>query len=161
MNDIVCATRGGAGSRVVQLAAIERAKRSGYPLVFLYVASPGDMSHITPPLQVAIREELIWLGKALLYVAEHRAQGAGLKAETIIRVGDVQDEICQYLTDHRASLLLLGAPRGTTAELLGDDAVEQFAARITENSGVPVQIVRPEASPLETTESLRPLGEGN
>lgn len=156
MNDIVCATRGGAGSRVVQLAAIERAKRSGYPLVFLYVASPGDMSHVAPPLQRAIREELIWLGKALLYVAEHRAHDAGLKAEKVIRVGDVQDEICQYLTEHRASLLLLGAPRGTTAELLGDDAVEQFAARITENSGVPVQIMRPDDSRLETTGSLRP-----
>jgi nucleotide-binding universal stress UspA family protein len=144
MNEIVCATRGGAGSRVVQLAAIERAKRSGYPLVFLYVAASADMGHISLTLQEAVREEMIWLGKALLYVAEKRASDAGLKAETVILMGDVQDEICSYLTEHKASILLLGAPRGTTAELSGDDAIERFASRIMKNSGVDVQIVRPE-----------------
>lgn len=144
MNEIVCATRGGAGSRAVQLAAIDRAIRSGNPIVFLYVASPGNIHHISPALQKAVREEMIWLGRALLYVAKHRANVAGLKVETVIRVGNVQDEICDYLTEHQASILLLGAPRGTTAELFGDDAVEQFAKRITEKSGVEVQIVRPE-----------------
>lgn len=144
MNEIVCATRGGAGSRAVQLAAIQRAKRSGNPLVFLYVVAPGEMDDISSTLQEAISEELIWLGQALLFVAEKRAHDAGLKAETVILVGNVQDEICSYLTEHKAGILLLGAPRGTTAELSGDDAVERFAARITENSGVDVLIVRPE-----------------
>jgi len=144
MNEIVCATRGGAGSRAVQLVAIDRAKRFGNPLVFLYVAAPGDLGHESSALQEAVREELIWLGKALLYVAEKRAQDAGLKVETVTLVGNVQDEICSYLTEHKASILLLGAPRGTTAELSGDDAVERFASRITENSGVEVQTVRPE-----------------
>ncbi len=144
MNEIVCATRGGAGSRAVQLAAIQRAKRSGNPLVFLYVVSPEDRDNISVALQEAIREELIWLGKALLYVAEKRAHDAGLKVETVVLLGDVQDEICSYLTGHNAALLLLGAPRGTTAELSGDDAVERFATRISENSGVDVEIVRPE-----------------
>jgi hypothetical protein len=144
MNEIVCATRGGAGSRAVQLTAIEQAERSGYPLVFLYVAAPGNMGNISFALKEAVREEIIWLGKALLYVAEKRASDAGLKVETVILMGDVQDEICHYLTEHKASILLLGAPRGTTAELYGDDAIERFASRITENSGVDVQIVRPE-----------------
>ncbi len=144
MNEIVCATRGGEGSRAVQIAAIERAKRLGQPLVFLYVASAGTIDTDSSSLQQAVREELIWLGKALLHVARHRARDAGLEAQMVILVGDVQDEICNYLTEHKASILLLGAPRGTTAELLGDDAVERFAARIKANSGVEVQIVRPE-----------------
>lgn len=144
MNEIVCATRGGAGSRAVQLAAIDQAKRSGNPLVFLYVATPGNMGNNSVALQEAIREEMIWLGKALLYVAEKRANDAGLKVELVILVGSVQDEICNYLTGHKASVLLLGAPRGTTAELHGDDAIERFASRITENSGVNVQVIRPE-----------------
>jgi UDP-N-acetylglucosamine 2-epimerase len=102
------------------------------------------MDNSSLALQEAISEELIWLGKALLVVAEKRAHDAGLKAETVILVGNVQDEICSYLTEHKANILLLGAPRGTTAELSGDDAIERFASRITENSGVEVQIVRPE-----------------
>jgi len=145
MNDIVCATRGGAGSRAVQLTAIELARRTGNPLVFLYVASPGYLSHESPTLQEPIRDELIWLGKALLVVAEKRARDAGLNAKTVILVGNVQDEINRYLIENKASILLLGAPRGTTAELAGEDAVEQFATRIHEGSGVEVQIVRPEA----------------
>ena len=144
MNEIVCATRGGAGSRAVQLAAIDHATRSGHPLVFLYVAAPGETDDISPALQDAVRKEMIWLGKALLYVAEKRAHDAGLKADSVILMGHVQDEICDFLTEHDASVLLLGAPRGTTAELSGDDAIEMFAARIFENSGVEVQIVRPE-----------------
>jgi len=149
MDDIVCATRGGAGSRAVQRAAIERAKNCGKRLVFLYIAAPGSLDSITPNLQESVRAELIWLGKALLYIAQKRARDAGLKADTVIRVGSVQDEICTYLTEHKASILLLGAPRGTTAELFGDDAVEQFATRIYENSGVEVEIVRPEDGAAE------------
>jgi len=144
MNDIVCATRGGAGSRAVQLAAIELAQRTGNPLVFLYVASPGTLDEVTPVLQASVRDELIWLGKALLFVAAKRAHDAGLNAATVTRVGNVQDEICSYLTEHRASILLLGAPRGTTAELSGEDVVQMFANRIYENSGVEVKIIRPE-----------------
>lgn len=142
MNEIVCATRGGAGSRAVQLAAIERAKRLNMPLVFLYVASPGELGE-TEDLHMAVQHELIWLGKALLNVAKHRAHEAGLEVETIIRVGDVRDEISRYLVDQEASVLLLGAPKGTTAELHGDDAVERFATRIMEDSGVEVEIIRP------------------
>lgn len=145
MHEIVCATRGGAGSRAVQLAAIEKAKREGEPLVFLYVAAPGDWGNHSTDLQAAVEGELIWLGKALLHVAKNRAEDAGLTAETIILVGDVQDEICRYLTEHQASVLLLGAPKGTEAELQGDDAVKRFAERITEQTGVNVEIVRPEA----------------
>jgi hypothetical protein len=144
MNDIVCATRGGAGSRAVQLTAIELAQRTGNPLVFLYVASPGNLSHEEPALQEPIRDELIWLGKALLVVAEKRARDAGLRANTVILVGNVQDEINRYLLENKASILLLGAPRGTSAELAGEDATKQFATRIYESSGVEVQIVRPE-----------------
>ena len=144
MNDIVCATRGGAGSRAVQLTAIELAQRTRNPLVFLYVASPGNLSHETPALEEPIRDELIWLGKALLVVAEKRARDAGLIAGSVILVGNVQDEINRYLIENKASILLLGAPRGTTAELAGDDAIEQFAIRIYESSGVEVEIVRPE-----------------
>jgi nucleotide-binding universal stress UspA family protein len=143
MNEIVCATRGGAGSRAVQLAAIERALKLDLPLVFLYVASPGDLGKENKTLHGAVKDELIWLGKALLNIAKNRAREAGLTAETVIRVGNVQDEICRYLIEHKASVLLLGAPRGTTAELHGDDAIERFATRITEDSGVDVKIIRP------------------
>ena len=50
MNEIVCATRGGEGSRAVQMAAIEQAKTTGNPLVFLYVVSPDTITDVEPAL---------------------------------------------------------------------------------------------------------------
>ena len=50
MGCIVCATRGGEGSRAVQLAAIERAKQSGKDLVFLFVGvGTGRQEALGPP----------------------------------------------------------------------------------------------------------------
>jgi hypothetical protein len=148
MNEIVCATRGGEGSRAVQLAAIKEAKETGNPLVFLYVAAPGSLSDVSPALETAVREELIWLGRALLFVAQKRAIDAGLEAETVIREGLVLDEICSYLTTNKVSDLLLGAPRGTTSQLFGDDPVERLGTEIHNRTGVKVKIIRPDKSPV-------------
>ena len=49
------------------------------------------------------------------------------------------------MEEESADLLLLGAPRGTSASILGDDPVERFAESIERESGVPVEIVRPES----------------
>jgi len=144
MNEIVCATRGGEGSRAVQIAAIAEAKETNNPIAFLYVASMRNYAHEAHGLQEAIRDELIWLGKALLFVAQTRAQEAGVLSRTDIREGDIENEICNYLTEIDARLLFLGAPRGMTAELIGDDSVERFATRLYERTNVEVRIVRPE-----------------
>jgi nucleotide-binding universal stress UspA family protein len=102
------------------------------------------MSGIEDPLLPAIQTELDWLGKALLFLAQKRAQGVGVASEIALRKGDVREEISRVLAEQSADLLLLGAPRGTTAHIFGDDAIEQFAASIQEKTGVKVEIARPE-----------------
>jgi nucleotide-binding universal stress UspA family protein len=144
MNEIVCATRGGEGSRAVQMAAIEQAKANDSPLVFLFVVSPDAIKDVEPTLEDAVIEELIWLGKAILKVAEDRAEREGIKARKVIRLGDVRQEICSYLTEMQAQLLLLGAPRSATTSVFGDDPVERLASSIHETTGVEVAVVRPD-----------------
>lgn len=144
MNEIVCATRGGEASRAVQMAAIEQAKSSGSPLVFLYVVAPDAIIDVEPGLEDAVHEELTWLGKAVLNVAETRARNEGLASKKVIRSGNVRDEICAYLTEQQASLLLLGAPRSATTAVFGDDPVERFASTIHDSTGVDVAVVRPD-----------------
>lgn len=141
---IVCATRGGEGSRVVQSAAIRQAKESGQPLVFLYVTDPHSLGEYDETLVTAVREELDWLGETLLRTAQRRADAAQLHSEVRIRQGNVREEICRFLKDSNAGLLMLGAPRGTTANVFGDDAVEQFAQDIMDSTHVRVEIIRPE-----------------
>jgi hypothetical protein len=143
MNELVCATRGGEGSRAVQLAAIDQARETGHPLVFLYVVSLASLGEIENGMETAVREEMLWLGKAVLQVARARARQTGVEASLVVKAGDMRTEICSYLTDSQASLLLLGAPRAATTTVFGDDPVERFANSIHESTGVPVMVVRP------------------
>lgn len=147
MSKIVCATRGGEGSRAVQQAAIRRAQDSGVPLAFLYVASPDSFHEEDERVRESIRRELNWLGETLLRIAQKRARGAGVEAETVLREGLVAQEIGKYLAESSATVLLVGAPRAVTDNVFGDDAIERFAAAIEAETDVPVEIVRPEQRP--------------
>lgn len=145
MECIVCATRGGEGSRAAQMAAIRRAQQEGKPLVFLYVTAPESLGDVDDQLLPAIRQELNWMGQTLLQVAKGRAETAGLKAAVEIREGTVQTEIERFLQESKAAALILGAPRGLTANVFGDNAVELFAQSIQEDTGVEVQVIYPES----------------
>jgi len=145
MGCIICATRGGAGSRAVQERAIQYAQEHGHILVFLFVIDTTSLREVDEVLRRALREELRWLGLTLLLIARNRADAAQIDSEIIIREGVVRDEIVNFIDEKSADLLFLGAPRGTTAKLFGDDLVEQFAKSIENESGVAVEIVRPES----------------
>lgn len=144
MGSIVCATRGGEGSRAAQMAAIKRAKNTGKQLVFLYVTDAGSLEGVDETLTSAVHEELTWMGKTLLHIAQRRANVASLKTDVAIREGNVQEEICRFIEEVEASLLVLGAPRGTSANVFGDDAIEQFALTVQETTGIEVEVIRPE-----------------
>jgi nucleotide-binding universal stress UspA family protein len=145
MSCIVCATRGGEGSRAVQEEAIHLARERNVKLVFLFVVDLGDLHPTDEGLVPYIQAELHWLGQALVYLARKRARLENIQADVIIRQGNVQEEIGRFLQESKAELLLLGAPRGTTAAIFGDDAVELFAKDIQAQTNVPVRVVRPES----------------
>ena len=145
MGNIVCATRGGEGSRVVQETAIARAKEMDKPLVFLYIADPYSLDDVLEPaLKTAVSAELNWMGDTLLRIAQSRADAMYLATDVKIREGNIKTEIIQYLHSNETDLLLLGAPRGTTANVFGDDTIEQLAEAITKETAVTVEIVRPD-----------------
>ena len=145
MECIVCATRGGEGSRAAQMAAIRRARKAGKPLVFLFVTAPDSLGDVDEYLLPAIRQELNWMGQTLLQVAKGRAEAAGLKATVKIQEGNVQMEIERFLQESNAEVLILGAPRGLTANVFGDDVVERFAQSIQDDTGIEVQVIYPES----------------
>lgn len=144
MGNIVCATRGGAGSRAVQQAAITYARERGTGLVFLFVIDTGGVEQEDAELVAAVHDELLFLGQTLLRIAKKRAANYQVAAEIIVRDGRVKDQITKFLDESSAELLLLGAPRGTTDTTFGDDVIEQFAESIHRDTGVEVEIIRPE-----------------
>ncbi len=143
MGNIVCATRGGAGSRAVQQAAITYARERGTGLVFLFVIDTGSVEQEEAELVAAVRDELLFLGQTLLRIAKKRAANYQVAAEIIVRDGRVKEQITKFLDESSAELLLLGAPRGTTDTTFGDDVIEQFAESIHRDTGVEVEIIRP------------------
>ena len=143
MGVIVCATRGGEGSRAAQLTAIQFARAEDHQLVFLYVVDKHIIGEPDETLKGAVHAEFHWVGQVMLQIACQRAERAGLIAEMAIRDGAVRDEIEKFLREKEATRLLLGAPRHTSP-VFGDDAIEQFAQTIEADTGVPVQVVRPE-----------------
>jgi nucleotide-binding universal stress UspA family protein len=145
MGCVVCATRGGEGSRAAQEKAIRYAQENQKALIFIYVADFKTLDEFDASLLPAVREELTWLGQSLLRIARHRAEQAGVTAEIVIREGAVRLEIEKLLQESQADLLILGAPRGTTTNVFGDDAIEYFAHKIEEDTGVRVEIAHPEA----------------
>lgn len=145
MSSIVCATRGGEGSRAAQMAAIERAKETDKPLLFLYVVDPHSLDEdIDESIKDALLAELNWMGETLLRIAQKRADAAYLGTEVKIRRGNVQEEIIRFVKDVAADCLVLGAPRGTTANVFGDDAIERLAEAIRRETAVSVEIIRPD-----------------
>jgi len=149
MKSIVCATRGGEGSRAAQMAAIREARQIGKPLIFLYVTDTSSAGQVDELLLPALRAELNWMGRTLLQVAKQRAEAAGLLAHVEILEGRVEEEIGRFLQKADADLLILGAPRGTTANVFGDDAVEIFAQSIMADTGIEVKVMHPEAAAAE------------
>lgn len=142
-NVLVCATRGGEGSRAAQLTAIEMARSQDLHLIFLYVVDATRITEYDEVLQEAVRAELHWLANALLNIARQRAEQAGLSAEVVVLEGAVKEQIEQFLRGRQATRLMLGAPRGTSPQF-GDEAIERYARSIEQDTGVMVTVVRPE-----------------
>ena len=141
---IVCATRGGQGSRAVQRAAVAHAKEADARLEFLYVVDDEVIEGISNTLRPALRQELLWIGRTLLELAARRGRLEGVSAEIIVLEGTVRDQIIAYLREHNVLALYVGAPRGTTANNFGDDEIEQFALMVERDTDTKVHVARPD-----------------
>ena len=84
------------------------------------------------------------MGETLLHIAQTRADSMYLPTEVKIREGRVQEEIIRYLRENETDLLMIGAPRGTTANVFGDDTIELLADAIQKATDIPVEIIRPD-----------------
>ncbi|VAW33468.1 hypothetical protein MNBD_CHLOROFLEXI01-752 [hydrothermal vent metagenome] len=65
----------------------------------------------------------------------------------------MRDEIARFVQETDAELLVLGAPRGTTANVFGDDAIERLAEGIQQQTNVKVEIARPDYLALSIEEA--------
>jgi len=90
MGMILCATRGGEASYPTQDAVITMAKEQGDELVFLYVADISFLNQTAAPLVIDVELRLEKLGKFQLVMAQERAAAQGIKAQAVVRTGQLR-----------------------------------------------------------------------
>ncbi len=127
---------------------MELARSEERPLIFLFVADPGPLQAESffgsgPAASRTLLEEMAWTGRVLLRIARFQALRAGVDAEIVVRVGNVKVEIEKCAIECEAAMVLLGAPRGASADISADSPVSRLARAIRDSSGVEVLIVAP------------------
>lgn len=145
---VVCATRGGEAGRRTQEWAIALAKEEAAELIFLCVFDPSFVGSSNERLRTAVVQEQQWLGRALLGVAQARAQKEGVESGAEVRSGPVLETIEGFLQQVGARALVIGEPKLDSALSAFDRGrVHVFAERVQQDTGVEVIVVTPESEP--------------
>jgi nucleotide-binding universal stress UspA family protein len=144
MGPIVCATRGGEAGRRTQERAIALAKERGTELIFLCVFDPNFAGSLSKALSAAVEEEQQWLGRALVSVAQARAQEQGVEAGAVVHSGVVLDSIEEFLCESGASTLVIGEAKIDSAlSAFRPGTVQSCVRHIKQNTSVEVVVVTP------------------
>ena len=140
MGKILCATRGGEQSYRTQDQAIALAKERGDTLIFLYVVDLRFLDTVAGTGVVDTKQEMIQMGEFLVLMAKERAAAQGVAAETMVRVGGLEEELTNAACEQDVSLVLMGEPaEGESVFELA--ALTTCAARIEKEADVEAHIV--------------------
>jgi len=138
----VCAPQGGEASRRTQERAIDLAKEQGAELIFLCVVDPSLVGPVDASLVETLKEEMAWLGRALLRIAQGRAHRQGVTAQEVVLHGPVRRSIKDYLHQVGAGTLVIGAPRtGGAPQVFTPEGIQQFAQAVRDEMDVEVVVV--------------------
>lgn len=140
MGTILCATRGGEASYRTQDAAIALARDRGDELCFLYVVDLHFLDKTAEPIVVDVEGELVKMGEFLLVMAQERAAAQGVTAQTVVRQGQIRQEMGAAARQMGATLIVLGRPAGSTAHF-DEDALQSFADSLRAETGIDVYIL--------------------
>ncbi|MFQ5855249.1 MAG: universal stress protein [Anaerolineae bacterium] len=139
---IVCAARGGNGSRPAVTRAIALAKERDAGLTFLFVVDAEFLSHaiIGPPS--VVHQQLRDMGEFIMATLQAKALESGVTADFAVREGRVREQIRQYLEDNDVEVLVMGRPvEETDAATFDAGTVSNFAAALEHETGVEVVLV--------------------
>ena len=142
MGLIMCATRGGEVSRRTQERAIALAKEREAELIFVCISDPGFAGPVSEVLEAALADELQWLGRSLLSIAQERARKQGVEARVIADCGSPWQSIEKHVRQMNADTLVIGAPRTDPAlPAFGSGDVHRLAEQVHEATGAEVIVV--------------------
>ena len=143
MSGIVCAVRGGPSSRHTIDRAVALANETGLALHFLYVVNLAFLTHTVTSRVRTISEEMRSMGESILYTAKARAQEQGVTAQTVVRHGNVLEEISNLCHELSADYLVLGQPGGEHEQDVFTEAQQaHFQEQIENEVGASVLLAK-------------------
>lgn len=148
MSGIVCAIRGGPGSRATIARAIEQARETGEPLIFLYVVDLDFLLRTETSRVRTISEEMHQMGEFILLAAQAKAMEKGVTAQGVVRHGNVIEEITGLCHEIGASCCILGRPQAEQeSNVFTADTLEQFCEYAEEQVGAKIIVLDEKESP--------------
>ncbi len=136
MSGIVCAIRGGAASQPTIKLAIQTAQKTDLPIYFLYVVNIDFLLQTSHSRIQTIIKELGELGEFILLTAQAKAEGVGVKAEGLLREGNVGEEIIELCQEIKADYVILGRPQTVHDEnVFTHDLISEFGQQIEKETG--------------------------
>ena len=142
MEKILCATRGGDASFLSQDKAIQLARERDAQLFFLYVVDTHFIDKTSAPILIDVENEISKLGEFLLLMAQERAQKGGVEASTILKEGQIREELAKVIKEEGITLVVLGKPSGESeSSVFKLSALEEYAAELEKETGAKTIIV--------------------
>jgi nucleotide-binding universal stress UspA family protein len=140
MSKILCATRGGEASYRTQDAVIERAKRDGSEILFLYVVDLDFLSKTARAIRPdVVQNELERMGSFLLAMACERAAKQGVEAQPILRNGALAEALMEVAREEAVTLIAFGRPaKEGVFQLAG---LQALTRQIEKETGIPTEII--------------------
>jgi nucleotide-binding universal stress UspA family protein len=139
VSGIVCAIRGGPASRLTIEKAIELAKDRDLTLYFLYIVNIDFLDHTIISRVSTISQQMEQMGEFIMTSAQANAMLKGIKAQGLVRHGNITDEISKACHEIQADYLVVGRPKLQREDsLFTQDLLADFIKRVEEQTGAKV-----------------------
>ena len=143
--DMVYVSWGGSGRGVAFREAYDRAVIEGRGIVYLAILDPPTFSDLDDSLLEVVIEELTWLLEAQIHLVDREELSAGVATRTLVRGGDVAEEVSSLVDALDADLVLIGAP----VPLADHASVDELVSELSERTGAVVEVIGAESDPEE------------
>ena len=144
MSGVICAIRGGPHSQPTIDCAINLSIEHRCPLHLLYVVNIEFLARTSLSRVNTISKEMHNMGEFIVLAAQTAAEKRGVTANSVVREGNVSDEIVALCQETGADYVVVGRPHIKGEEnVFTHDLLQQFSDRIEEETGA--RVVYPEA----------------
>ncbi len=119
--------------------AFETASEQEADLVFVHVLGT-EFAEQSNSMQRAIREEVDWLVRALVHMAQQRSNAGDVEVAIEIREGDLIEEVVDAVAAHQASTLVMGHPDNGGVTTFDDLMLNDLVTKLASLGATPVLV---------------------